>query len=323
MVLTKKNRIVIRGRELTLLILIFLVVVVVSLVKGTTFFNMSNFEAIFIGLAYDLLLALGMTLVLILGGIDLSVGSVLAFVGVITTLMLQNYVPTILAITVGLTIAGLIGALNGLMITKVRIPPFVMTLSTMSLFRGTCYVLTSGYFINKLPQSYINISRGTVPFLNIPNNVVISLTIFLFIALLVKRSKIFRQMFLIGESPRAAYLSGIPSGSLTVFGYILCSFLAGLAAILMTSRLAMGHAGFGIGSEVRAIAAAVIGGASLHGGEGSMLGTFLGVIVIALLNNAFIMFNGSPNWQTAISGISLIIALSIDVLRNRFNKRNA
>lgn len=317
--LTKVRRLNFSGREVSLALLIVLVTIGVTIVKRDAFFNIKNFEAILIGLTYDLLLALGMTMVLILGGIDLSVGSVLAFVGVITTLALQGMVPTPVAILIGLLAAALIGALNGLTIVKLRIPPFVMTLGMMSLLRGTCYVLTSGYFINKLPENYINIGRGSM--LGVPNNVVISLVILLITAIVAQKSKIIKQMFFIGESRRAAFLSGIPTETLTILGYVLCSFYTGIAGILMTSRLAMGHAGFGIGAEARVIAAAVIGGASLYGGKGSMVGTFLGVIVIALLNNAFIMFNGSPNWQTAISGVALIIAMTIDVLKNRYKKR--
>jgi len=314
-----KKQVILRGRELTLALLIVFVIVVVSFLKKGVFLNVTNFEAILIGLAYDLMIAIGMTIVLILGGIDLSVGSVLAFVGIITTLLLQDNVPIPLAIFTGLAAAGLIGALNGIMIVKAKIPPFVMTLGSMSFFRGLCFVLTSGYFVNKLPENYVKIGRGAL--IGISNNVLVAFAILIVIVVLIKRSKYFRQMFYIGASPRAAFLSGIPSGNLMIFGYVLCSLLAGLAGILMTSRLAMGHAGFGGGAELRAIAAAVIGGASMAGGEGSILGTALGVVVIALINNVFIMFNGSSNWQAAISGLALIIAISIDVLRNRLKKQ--
>jgi len=307
------------GRELTLLILIFLVLVVTTIYKGDAFFNIKNFEAILIGITYDLLIALGMTLVLILGGIDLSVGSVLAFSGVITTQLLQKEVPIVLAVFAGLGAAGLIGIMNGFMIVRVNIPPFVMTLGSMSIFRGLCFVMTSGYFVNRLPEDYIILGRGDL--FSVPNIVIISILTFVIFAVLIKRYKNFWQMFYIGANPEAAFLSGIPSNSLIIFGYFLSSFLAGIAGILMTSRLAMGHAGFGNGAELRAIAAAVIGGASMHGGEGSMLGTFLGVIVIALINNVFIMFNGSPNWQAAISGVALLIALTIDIIQNRFEKQ--
>ena len=309
------------SRELTLLILIGLVVVVATVFKGNAFFNIKNFEAILIGITYDLLIALGMTLVLVLGGIDLSVGSVLAFTGAITTQLLQGGVSIWLSILAGLGAAGLIGAMNGFMIVRAHIPPFVMTLGSMSVFRGLCYVMTSGYFVNKLPEAYVHLGRGDI--FSVPNIVVISLVVLLIFALLIKKYKNFWQMFYIGANPEAAFLSGIPSAYLVVLGYFLSSFLAGSAGILMTSRLAMGHAGFGIGAELRAIAAAVIGGASLHGGEGSIIGTFLGVIVIALINNVFVMFNGSPNWQAAISGVALLIALSIDVVQNRFEKRAA
>ncbi len=307
------------GRELTLLILIFMVMVVATTYKGDAFLNIKNFEAILIGITYDLLIALGMTLVLILGGIDLSVGSVLAFTGVVTTQLLQNGIPIWLAMLAGLSSASLIGIMNGFMIVRVNIPPFVMTLGSMSVFRGLCYVMTSGYFVNKLPEAYISLGRGDV--ISIPNIVIISILAFVIFAVLIKKYKLFWQMFYIGANPEAAFLSGIPASALIILGYFFSSFLAGTAGILMTSRLAMGHAGFGIGAELRAIAAAVIGGASLHGGEGSIVGTFLGVIVIALINNVFIMFNGSPIWQAAISGVALLFALSINVIQNRFEKK--
>ena len=213
MEITKKP-VILRGRELTLALLILLITISVTFLKKGVFLNITNFEAILIGLAYDLMIAVGMTIVLMLGGIDLSVGSVLAFVGVITTLLLQNNVPIVIAVSVGLTTAGLIGALNGVMIVKAKIPPFVMTLGTMSVFRGLCYVLTSGYFINKLPENYVKIGRGAL--IGIPNNVLISFTIFIVMLILVKKSKYFQQMYYIGAAPRAAFLSGIPSGKLII-----------------------------------------------------------------------------------------------------------
>jgi ribose transport system permease protein len=307
-----------RSREFTLTLLIVLVTFVAAIVKRGAFFNIKNFEAILIGISYDLLIAIGMTLVLMLGGIDLSVGSVLAFSGVVTTLLLQKGLPVALSILIGIIAAGLIGIVNGLMIVKVNIPPFVMTLGSMSIFRGILYVMTSGYFVNKLPERYVNLGRGDL--LSIPNVVIVSLSIFLIFAVLIKNYKILWQMFFVGSNQEAAFLSGIPSDQLIIAGYFLSSLLAGSAGILMTSRLAMGHAGFGVGAESRAIAAAVIGGASMHGGEGSIIGTFLGVIVIALINNVFVMFNGSANWQSAISGIALIIALSIDVIQKRLSR---
>ena len=135
--------------------------------------------------------------------------------------------------------------------------------------------------------------------------------------MLENRFKYLKQIFYTGQTPDAPYLTGLPTRLDTKVAYMICSTTAGLASILMTSHLAMGHARFGLGAEMRAIAASVVGGASLSGGKGSVFGTLLGVILVALINNAFIMLNGSPNWQSAISGIILIVALAIDRLQER------
>ncbi len=313
------NKPFLSNRELTLLLLILLISVFATIVKKDAFLSVNNLEAIFTGMSFDLLIAIGMTLILILGGIDLSVGSVIAFVSVNSTLLLQAGKPLGYCISVGLLIAAFIGLINGLMIVKANIPPFIMTLGSTTIFRGLSYVQTSGYYVNKLPSSFVDIGRGSL--LGIPNIVVISLLVFLVVAFLIHKSKYFFQYYYIGSSPDAAYLSGIPASVLTISGYILCSILAGVSGLLMSSRMAMGYAGFGIGAEMRAIAAVVIGGASMHGGDGSIVGTVLGVILIALINNVFIMMNGSANWQTAISGIVLIFALVLDLLRGRIRMR--
>lgn len=303
------------GREKTLIVMIAVIFVGMSLIKGEIFYAGSNIEAIFSNLAYDLLLACGMTFVLILGGIDLSVGSILAFVGVITTLLLQKGMPVVVAVLIGLLLSMLAGSFNGLLVAKFKIAPFVTTLGSMSILRGICFVLTSGYFIVNLPESYTNIARGA--FFGISNKTVISISIMVILAVLSRKNKTFKQMYYVGGRADAAFLSGIPVIKTTMLGYIISGLMAGIAAILMTSSLGMGQAGFGLTFEMRAIAAAVIGGASMSGGEGSFLGTALGVILVALVNNVFIMFNGSPNWSSAISGIMLVCAVAVDVLRSK------
>jgi ribose transport system permease protein len=151
----------------------------------------------------------------------------------------------------------------------------------------------------------------------ISNIVLISCLMALVLGILLTRLKIFKQIYLVGTSKNAAFMSGIPSNRIIEAGYSISGFFAGLTGVVLTSRYAMGFAGFFVGSEMRAIAAAVIGGAVMGGGEGNMFGTVMGVLLVALVNNAFIMFNGSAEWQNAISGIMLIIALFIDVLRTR------
>lgn len=310
-----KARTSINNREGTLLITIAVIFLFMCIVKGQLFYARSNIEAIFSNLAYDLLLACGMTFVIILGGVDLSVGAVLALSGITSTLMVQSGAPVAAAVLCGILLGAGVGMLNGLLVAKANVAPFVATLGSQSVCRGICYVLTSGYFVAGLTESYTGIGRGTIA--GIPNKILVSLAIVIAMTILSKNFRPLKSMFYVGGNSRAAFLSGIPAGLTTVLGYGISGLMAGIAAILMTSSLGMGHAGYGISFEMKAISAAVIGGANMHGGSGSFLGTALGVILVALVNNVFIMFNGSPNWSSAISGVMLLLAVAFDVIRNR------
>ena len=314
-----KMKLSVNNREGTLIITIAVIFVAMCILKGELFYARSNIEAIFSNLAYDLLLACGMTFVIILGGVDLSVGAVLALSGIICTLMIQKGINIVLAVGLGILFGGAIGAVNGILVSKANVAPFVATLGSQSICRGACYVLTSGYFGAGLTDAYTNIGRGSL--LGVPNKILVSITIMLLLALLSRRFRPLRSMFYVGGNRQAAFISGIPSGLTIILGYMISGLMAGIAAILMTSSLGMGHAGYGISFEMKAISAAVIGGADMHGGAGSFLGTALGVILVALVNNVFIMFNGSPNWSSAISGLMLLAAVAFDALRRRRKPR--
>ena len=314
-----KMKLSVNNREGTLIITIAVIFVAMCILKGELFYARSNIEAIFSNLAYDLLLACGMTFVIILGGVDLSVGAVLALSGIICTLMIQKGINIVLAVGLGILFGGAIGAVNGILVSKANVAPFVATLGSQSICRGACYVLTSGYFVAGLTDAYTNIGRGSL--LGVPNKILVSITIMLLLALLSRRFRPLRSMFYVGGNRQAAFISGIPSGLTIILDYMISGLMAGIAAILMTSSLGMGHAGYGISFEMKAISAAVIGGADMHGGAGSFLGTALGVILVALVNNVFIMFNGSPNWSSAISGLMLLAAVAFDALRRRRKPR--
>lgn len=314
-----KKKLSVNNREGTLIITIAVIFVAMCILKGELFYARSNIEAIFSNLAYDLLLACGMTFVIILGGVDLSVGAVLALSGIICTLMIQKGINIVLAVGLGILFGGAIGAVNGILVSKANVAPFVATLGSQSICRGACYVLTSGYFVAGLTDAYTNIGRGSL--LGVPNKILVSITIMLLLALLSRRFRPLRSMFYVGGNRQAAFISGIPSGLTIILGYMISGLMAGIAAILMTSSLGMSHAGYGISFEMKAISAAVIGGADMHGGAGSFLGTALGVILVALVNNVFIMFNGSPNWSSAISGLMLLAAVAFDALRRRRKPR--
>lgn len=297
------------------LVLLNLVAGAILTVLSPQFLTQSNLMSMLVGMTYTLLLASGMTLVLILAGIDLSVGSVLGLTGVLTTLMLSWGVPVVLAVVCGLALAASAGAVNGLFIARFKIAPFIVTLAMMSIARGLATVLTSGYFVSNLPREYLQIGQGTAGGIPIPILVTIPL-LFLFDYLL-RRWGPLNQAFYIGANPPAAALSGLRVGAVTFSGYVVSALLAGVAGIFMTSRLGMGFFQFGLGGELNAIAAAVIGGASLRGGSGSILGASLGVLLLAVINNGFVLLRGSPNWLNVMSGLILVVAVAADAYRRR------
>ncbi len=309
-----------RSREMSLAIVILVVIAGLSLLKPEAFISWKNFEAITNGMVYDLFLAAGLTIVLILWGIDLSVGSVMALTGVITALLLRGGVPIPIAVLLGLATSMACGTINGFLVARFRIAPFIVTLAMMAMARGLATVLTSGYYLSGLPASFLLLGRGRIAGVSI--SVLVVGVILLALEVLFRRWKPLHQMYFVGTNPEAARLSGLRTWLVTMTGYIMSSTLAGFAAIFMTSRLAMGFAGFGLQAELRAIAAAVLGGASFAGGSGTILGATLGVTLLALINNGFVLLNGSPDWQQAVSGMILLVAVGVDAYRRRKERRN-
>ena len=307
-----------RGR-VTALALLSLALGAVLSVLSPYFLTSQNLTTIAIGMMYDLLLACGMTLVLVLGGIDLSVGSIVGLTAVLTTMALQSGVSIPIAIVLGLCAAMLCGAINGFGVAYLKLAPFVVTLGMMSIARGIATVLTSGYFVSNLPEGYLNIGQGTL--WGVPYPVFFDIAVIIGFNYLLQNWKPLQQSYYIGNNPLAARLSGIRVSRVTFYGYVISGLMSGIAAIFMTSRLAMGFFQFGLGSELTAIAASVIGGASLNGGSGSILGTCFGVLLLAIINNGFILLKGSPNWQNVVSGTILVAALIVDAYRRRKEER--
>lgn len=279
------------------------------------FLTQRNLTFIATGMTYDLLLAIGMTIVLILGGIDLSVGSILGLTGVVTTMMLQDGLSIPVSIAIGLGVAVLCGATNGFIVAYLKIAPFIVTLGMMAIARGIATVLTSGYFVSGLPKPYLEIGQGK--FQDIPYMVFFGIGVTVLLAFLLQNWKPLKEAFYIGTNPVAARLSGIRVGIIIMAGFTFSGLMAGFAAVFMTSRLAMGFFQFGLQMELKAIAAAVIGGASLTGGSGSIVGTFLAVLLLAIINNGFVLLKGSPNWQNVIMGAILVVAIIVDAYRRR------
>jgi ribose/xylose/arabinose/galactoside ABC-type transport system permease subunit len=310
-----------QSREFSLFLVIAFVFTVLAILRPADFLQWKNFEAITNGMVYDLAMAAGMTVVFILWGIDLSVGSVLALTSVIVAMLLRSGTPIGVAVLAGLAAAAACGAINGFLISRFRIAPFIVTLAMFSIARGTAVVLTSGYYLSGLPDAFLVIGRGK--FLGLPISIIVVVILLVILGVLLKRSRFFNQMYFVGKNPEAAELSGMDVRSVLFAGYMISSLMAGIAAVIMTSRLAMGFSQFGLLAELRAIAATVIGGASFSGGSGSIPGAALGVILLALINNGFVMLNGSPDWQQALSGFILLVAVGVDAYRRRKERKEA
>lgn len=299
------------------------VIVALGILRPDTFLSWINFKAILSLMSYDVLLAVGMTVVLIVRGLDLSVGSVLALTSVVLAMLLRDGVPVPIALALSLVTALFCGALNGLLVVKGRLLPFLVTLGTMTVVRGIATVLTTGQYVSfphaarwfgKFARFEIGIPFGGAVY-GMPVVLMTTLLVTSIFGFLMWRWAPMRAFFYLGESPEAAKLSGIRVGRTTFTAYLLSAFFVWIAAVLMTSANKIGYANYGIGAELRALAAAVIGGASLSGGAGSILGTFLGVLLLALIGNGFILLNGDPNWQQATVGAVLIVAVAVDAIR--------
>lgn len=310
---------VLGARTTTLFLTLLAVGVVLTIASQGKFLASRNLVSVLMGMTYDLLMAMGMTLVLILGGIDLSVGSILGLSGVAITMLISKHQAYQLAIPIalgaGLAVAIMCGAVNGLGVARLKIAPFIVTLGMMAIARGLATVWTSGWYISGLPDPYLMLGQGT--FLGVPYPVYIALAILAAFSTLLGRWKPLNQAFYVGQNPQAAALSGLKVTLVTGSGYLISGLLSGLAGLFMTSRLAMGFFQFGVGAELNAIAAAVIGGASFAGGSGSLVGTFLAALLIAVINNGFVLLKGDPNYKTLVQGLIVFVAIAVDAYRRR------
>lgn len=272
-------------------------------------------------ISVNICIATGMTLVILTAGIDLSVGSLLALSGAVAAGLLKNGIPiessnlfigfTVLgAILVGLLVGALAGFLNGWIITKFSVPPFVATLAMLTIARGLTYLWTQGFPISNLGSDFDFIGTGW--FLGVPLPVWISGIIVLLAMIVTNKTKFGRYVYAIGGNEHAAKLSGIHVNRIKMTVYAIAGALAAVAGILVTARLDSAQPNAGSSYELDAIAAVVIGGTSLSGGKGTVLGTVLGAVIIGVLNNGLVLLDVSPFWQQVVKGLVILLAVVID-----------
>ncbi|QTA37446.1 ribose ABC transporter permease [Thermosipho ferrireducens] len=273
------------------------------------FLTVSNFVNVFRQVSIQAVIAFGMTLVIISGGIDLSVGSIFALSAVVMASILKGG-SVFLGIVVALLVGAVMGAANGIIIAKGRIQPFIVTLATMAIGRSLTLVYTQGMPITGFPQSFRVIGRGEM--LGIPVPVIIMFGLFMLIWFISTYTKLGLYTYAIGGNETAAKLSGVKVDRYKIIIYVLSGVLSAVSAIILTSRLNSAQPTFGTGYELDAIAAVVLGGASLAGGKGTVIGTLFGALIMGILNNGLNLLNVSPFYQQSVKGIVILIAVLLE-----------
>jgi ribose transport system permease protein len=293
-----------------------LIVLFVGLALATPhFLTDTNLSSVVRQTAVINIMALGMTLVIIAGGIDLSVGAILAMGGLMGTMAMEHGASIPLGVLIGVLTGLACGLLNGLLTTRLKINPFIVTLGTMGIIRGAALIISNGLPVHRIPPAFSFLGEGTL--LGVPFVLWLLVVCGAITHVVLEHTRLGRYAFAIGSNPDAALYAGIPVAFHTTAVYAICGLLTGLAGMIEASRLMTGQPTAGQGYELQAIAAVVIGGGSLRGGEGSVIGTLVGAFIMGLLSNGSDLLGISPYLQQAIIGAVIILAVSFDALRKR------
>ena len=304
----------IAGRESGGLIVLLVAVGALTLASpefltGNNLANLARQVAIF-GI-----LAIGQLMVILTGGIDLSVGSILGLAGAVTAQLLVSGVPIIPAILIGVVVGGVLGLANGVLVTRFKLPPFIATLGMLGIARGIVLVITDANTIQGLPDGFQTVANGTV--LGIPNLLIIFVIITAIAWFVLNRTVFGRYVYAVGSNPEAARLAGVPVAMVTTAVYVISGVLAAVGGVLLTSRLGAGVPTAGTGFELQAIAACVIGGASLSGARGSAIGAACGALIIGVLNNGGNLLAINAFYLQIAIGALVLVAVGFDQMNTR------
>ena len=296
-------------------VLIMIVFIIVAECLSRKFLTVNNIMNVLNQTSMNAILALALTTVILTGGIDISVGSTLAFSGAAAAWLLRAGHSTVLAVIVALVIGAAIGSLNGIFISRWNLQPMIVTLATMSIFRGTTYLLTTGSPISVSNPAFKMIGGGKL-FGTIQVPIIILLVLAIIMHYILNNTPFGRHIYSIGGNEEAAYLSGVNTKNVKAAAYAISGLLASVVGIIMTSRLSSAQPLAGQSYEMDAIAAAVIGGTSLRGGQGKVVFSIVGALIIGMLNNILTLLDVSTYYQTVIKGIVILIAVMIDAKSN-------
>jgi ribose transport system permease protein len=302
---------------------LILIIVFFSVASGQ-FFQYDNIVGILIATSVVGVLALGETFVIITGGIDLSVGTVMTLSAVMTGVVITNMgLPLPVGIVAGILTGGTMGLVNGILIARFRLPPFIATLGTLNVAKGLALVISGLapiYFTNtpEFNQTVMGSLLGSlIPGFDIPNIVLILFGAALIAGFILSRTVLGRYTYALGSNEEAARLSGVNTAAWKAAVYTLGGMFAGLGGVLIGARVNSAQPALGFGYELDAIAAVVIGGTSLSGGEGSILGTIIGAFIISTLTNGLRIMSVPQEWQTVVTGVVVILAVYLDIVRRR------
>ena len=274
------------------------------------FLTVTNILNVFTQVSVNAIIAVGMCFVILTGGIDLSVGSTLAITGAVAATLAQKNINVFAILIAVLIIGALIGWFNGIIVAKGKIQAFIVTLATMTVFRGITYVYTDGTPISGLGTDFTVIGNGTLA--GIPLPVIIIILVVLVAWYVLSQTRYGRYVYAVGGNEDSARLSGINTDKIKTLVYVLCGATAALSAVVVTSRIGSASPNAGTGFELDAIAAVVLGGTSLSGGEGSVIGTIIGAMIICVLNNGLNLMNVSPFYQLIVKGFVILLAVMLD-----------
>lgn len=302
---------------LVVLAILFILISIVSPV----FLSVQNLITLLQQVAINVIIALGMTLVIILGGIDLSVGSIVALSGTLCVGLVENLnLNIILAVLLSIVIGTLIGLINGKIITKFKLPAFIVTLATMNIARGAAYLYSGGRSLRSTNEIFSSIGNTRL-FGVLPISILYMFVLVAIFSVLLSKTKFGTYVYAIGGNRQAASFSGIQNEKVETIVYVLSGFLAALAGVVLASRMYSGQPSVGQGYEMNAIAACVLGGVSMSGGQGNISGTFFGAIVIGIVSNGLNLVGVSSFWQLVIMGIIILLAVIVDAKRDTFLSR--
>lgn len=295
------------------LILTFMVLCILMTFLSDKFLTQGNILNVFRQASQIGVCAIGMTMVILLGGIDLSVGSVQGLAGVAAVIVLNKTGNIVLAVAAGILVGAAIGLINSLIITKMNITPLICTLGTMSIISGTALVATNAVSFQVTDKTYMNIGIGRVGSIPIPVLILIALIIIFYFVL--NHTVYGRYIYAIGGNKESAALAGIPVDKIIIITYTISGMLTGLAAVILSARMGSGQPTAGTGFEMSVIAAVIIGGVSLSGGRGSLGGAMIGVMTLYVLTNGMVLMDVSSFWQDIMRGALIILAVYVDEKR--------